>query len=106
MLGKNVITNNVLLLLTNVSSSFSLIIPLFLINYYIIFFLLNFVEIKNEFTDISDEEFYDEVPNTTAIDCLSGSSTESNSNNIMDISQTQITITNKKRGRREIIFSP
>jgi len=102
MLGKNVITNNVLLLLTNVSLSFSLIISLFLIIYYTIFFLLNFVEIKNEFTDISDEKFYDGFSNTTAINCLSGSSTESNSNNIMDIPQTQITITNKNEVEKKL----
>lgn len=47
------------------------------------FFLLNFVES----TDFSDDDFSDEVPNTTEVDCLPGPSTDSNSN-IMDISQT------------------
>lgn len=60
------------------------------------FFLLNFVES----TDFSDDDFSDEVPNTTEIDCLPVPSTESNAN-IMDISQTKITI--KTRGRKEIM---
>lgn len=43
-----------------------------------------------------------QVPNNTAIDCLPGPSTESHSK-ISDISPTQINITNKTRGRNEVM---